>query len=553
MNAAGKIGIVVAFLVMVFAVSAFGSATNIYITQNGSPTGNCTTNVQTPAFFNNAANWGSGSNQIGPGTTVLFCGTFTFSAGASGFTVQGSGTSGNPIVIGFDSGAVLQAPYFGGTAEGGGSGGAIVTNGSSYITIDGKGVGIIQNTLNGSSDMGCLGGKCSYQMPTVGVFVNGTTTGVTVKNLTIQNMYLNCGASTSCNDSSGQWSTDIEVEGNHTNLTIQGNTLKQARMGINLGGGGNGIRGWNIANNILSDHGWHMSLGNSGSGPMSGINIYGNTISNFLDWQFPISTYHQDGIIAYTVAPLAYTMYVYNNYWQGNMGCSSATSFISNGMNDVNPGPDVMYVFNNVFDATGSLSGLSCNQPGYNAVWVMPNAITYAYNNTFIGMEPTAGGTEVVIQSGSSNNSTYYSKNNIYMNTNGVIGSYTGTLSVAASSYNLYYNLYGVNLFSFNDGAGPSYTVSGWQAAGFDTNAVTTNPKLNSNYVPQSGSGAIGAGTNLYAVCNGQPNPGLGALCYDAAGSPRQSSGAWDLGAYADPPGSGTAPAAPSGLQAIVQ
>ena len=71
----------------------FASATNVYITQNGSPSGNCTSGVQPPAFFNNPANWGTGASQIGPGTTVLVCGSFTGAAGATELTFQGSGAS----------------------------------------------------------------------------------------------------------------------------------------------------------------------------------------------------------------------------------------------------------------------------------------------------------------------------------------------------------------------------------------------------------------------------------------------------------------------------
>jgi hypothetical protein len=68
------------FICLIAAPLAFGSASNIYITQSGAASGNCTGNVQTPAFFNNASNWGSGSSQIGPGTTVLICGAFTGSS-----------------------------------------------------------------------------------------------------------------------------------------------------------------------------------------------------------------------------------------------------------------------------------------------------------------------------------------------------------------------------------------------------------------------------------------------------------------------------------------
>ena len=54
---------------------------------------------------------------------------------------------------------------------------------------------------------------------------------------------------------------------------------------------------------------------------------------------------------------------------------------------------------------------------------------------------------------------------------------------------------------------------------------------LNSDLTPQSTSAVRGAGVNLYSVCNGQPNPGLGALCSDYLGVARPTSAAWDAGA----------------------
>jgi hypothetical protein len=75
---------------------------------------------------------------------------------------------------------------------------------------------------------------------------------------------------------------------------------------------------------------------------------------------------------------------------------------------------------------------------------------------------------------------------------------------------------------------------AGWVAISGEKNSVSAaNSTVN---LPagtlQSGSPAIGAGANLYNLCNGQPNPGLGALCFDANGKARPSSGAWDAGAF---------------------
>src|ERR1700681_2148753 len=89
--------------VLAFSALGFSSATNVYITPNGSSQGACTTSPQTPAWFNSSSNWGSGASQIGAGTTVHLCGTIT-----TALTFQGSGTSSSPVTLFFESGAMVS-------------------------------------------------------------------------------------------------------------------------------------------------------------------------------------------------------------------------------------------------------------------------------------------------------------------------------------------------------------------------------------------------------------------------------------------------------------
>src|ERR1019366_3967275 len=102
-----------------------------------------------------------------------------------------------------------------------------------------------------------------------------------------------------------------------------------------------------------------------------------------------------------------------------------------------------------------------------------------------------------------------------------------GTSSIAAIDYNDYYG-WDSAFGGWTIASGTySQTFASWQAC--TTNCLTSgspdvhgtqgNPTLSPAFAPQSGSAAIGIGTNLYSVCNGQPNPGLGALCNDAAGN----------------------------------
>src|SRR5262249_9074967 len=125
----------------------------IYLSQNGtaSASGADCGNAVPVSFFNSAPNWGSGVNQIGPGTTVHLCGTITGPANSTGLSFQGSGTSGNPITLVFEKDAVMQAPYWASSVGGSAAGAITLDSGRSWIVVDGGQNGVIRNTANGSS------------------------------------------------------------------------------------------------------------------------------------------------------------------------------------------------------------------------------------------------------------------------------------------------------------------------------------------------------------------------------------------------------------------
>src|SRR3984893_17134985 len=97
-----------------YASVASAQASNVYITPDGGGNGICTNNTHPPSWFNNSGNWGNGATQIGPGTIVHLCGTFVGAQGATMLTAQGSGSSGNPVTILFESGANLTSPAWSG-------------------------------------------------------------------------------------------------------------------------------------------------------------------------------------------------------------------------------------------------------------------------------------------------------------------------------------------------------------------------------------------------------------------------------------------------------
>src|SRR6201984_1928429 len=102
-------------LILAFLFSALpAGAKDFYIAANqaGSGTGTGCSSAKSYTWFNNSASWGTGAAQIGPGTTVHLCGTFAGTAGQQLLVARGDGTSASPIIIKFEPGALLTAPYW---------------------------------------------------------------------------------------------------------------------------------------------------------------------------------------------------------------------------------------------------------------------------------------------------------------------------------------------------------------------------------------------------------------------------------------------------------
>lgn len=551
--------VAIIFTCLIATSSAFGSASNIYITQNGSPSGSCTSNVQTPAFFNNSSNWGNGSSQIGPGTTVLLCGTFTFAAGASGFTFNGSGTSTQPIIIQLDTDTVLQAPYFGGVGVGGPCGpapcpAAITDFGYQNVIIDGGTNGIIQNTNNGTN--------LANRQQSTGVYVKGSN--IIVRNLTIQNIYQNNGSSSGATDTGGVNTSDVYVDQGSSNITVCNNTLNNARIGILSNTTGSGSQNTNCASNTfvsgvnyflntLTDHAWQMGI-NGGGSP----NIYANDIGTQANWQFPIASYHTDGIIVFGY-PGVVSPYIYNNYFHGDLGAGSPTGqiFCTYGMTGSG---SACTVFNNVIVGMGY--GTTNDSLIYwHAADGNPLGPHRIFNNTFVN-----GGTQNALDGDSTTHYTF--QNNVFSP-----GGSGGWFYAQESQTQPFSTLVGANNNNYDNSNSGRWNwaasiygaLDPWQTActaggggGCDSASVYSPAKLSGTYQLQSGSPATGLAANLTSLCSGQ----LAPLCYDkplqvgAGGSLtsnlRPSSGSWDAGAYQYSTGSG-APAAPTGLSAVVQ
>lgn len=92
--------VLLALLVFCFCMvpSAHAQATAVYLAQSAVGAGNgldCA-DARAVSYFNSSGNWGTGSTQIGPGTTVHLCGSSITTA----LTFQGSGSAGGSSVCG---------------------------------------------------------------------------------------------------------------------------------------------------------------------------------------------------------------------------------------------------------------------------------------------------------------------------------------------------------------------------------------------------------------------------------------------------------------------
>jgi hypothetical protein len=535
----------VAQAILLFLLMASPSfAKDIYIAQNsaGANTGADCADAHAASWFNTATNWGTGSTQIGPGTTAHLCGTFTGAANSTLLTFQGSGTSGSPITLWFESGAVVQAPYFA-AAAGGSAGGGISMDGRSYIVIDGNNkTGTVQNSLNGASGATCPGGACNVQATSTLIDLQNCT------NCTVQN--LNLGP------------TYIEVQ--NVNSENSTNEVAIAISGVN-----------NIlANNAITNCGWCVNFFYNNND--TNFQAYGNTFSNFghafalapggstnactspcsiihdnrigpagLSWDASGCPNHKDGIHYFgsgSTSSMADT-YIYNNWFGGDWGlCPTGFIYTDN----VDPHITSWYMWNNVFQVvntafenTNGWVEISAGGSGGNQE---------SFNNTFMGP-------------GSTNNAVafaHFSNPNLRVVGNVITGIDNPMLISSSTVTQVDYNLYGTtvcanygNCFSWNGSFEGS--LSGWKTAcACDAHSISNaTPGLNSDGSLQSTSVARSASLNLSSYVSGH----LATLQNDTTDGGIRTSTArptgttlWDVGAFMSGVTAAPSPSAPTNV-----
>ena len=564
---------------LLFSSLASASLNDVYVAQGaaGANTGIDCANAHAVAFFNTPGNWGAAATQIGQDTTVHLCGTVT-----TALTFSGSGTSGHPITLLWETGAGVSPPTCGFSC--------VNTEGYDYLVLDGGTNGIIENTANGS--------LLPNQAVSYGI-VAPSCNGCEIKNLTIRNLYVHTPPNTlvsiigngstatgtctaSCSFVTGVTAYIIgnSVAGfNNVSfpvLTASGRTFTFSSATTGTGTGGivgdisgddTGTRGidiggnnWTVHNNVLHDIAW--ALWNSyGAGADVGGRIYNNEIYNidhgiivrgwgpndvgpfyiynnhihdFQNWDNPGGHWHHDGIHVFSSnagggCPNVTELWIYNNLFDGDAG-DNMTGHIfleggacSGGTPWTRPvadgGTGRAIVFNNVFIGTPDRV-----VNGY--VQVGSSRGSEVYNNTLL-----CSNTNICFVA--NNALSYRFKNNFVSGSSNVLVVFGGTTSFASPNdlnNNVYANCIssGHNCFSWH---GITYTddFAAWKTVtsgdGNSVAALGDTAAVNPVGVPLAGSPLIGAGVNLASV-------GIAALNLDRIGAPRPPSTAWTVGAY---------------------
>ena len=513
----------------VFALSIAAQAQNIFVAQTfaGRNTGNDCPNARALSSLT--------SGDWVPGNTIHLCGTITASAGAAGLVAQGSGTSDSPITVKFETGAVLQSPYFGGSGlcwSLASCNAGIEVYGNNYIVIDGGTNGVIQDTANGTN--------LANHQNSAGVVLSGN--GLILRNLAIKGIYAN--DPTSGTDWAGQYTADVVVASGSTNITVCNNALSNARSGIAGRTSSTTVPSWplpscaanafssgvNVFGNTLRDHCWHFSFGGTNGNV---VNIFNNDYSGVSNWAFrpnQSSYYHTDGVIAYGDSGAQVIVYFFNNYAH-DTAYGTAAFFCDWGQT---PSGCAAYVFNNIFEVDAAEANMGV------AVWLdgTPGELMgpyYVFNNTFVNngimlmLGPDSETVSIennLVSEGTTSANNFYAKG---------YGSNSLPSILATADYN---SFYGGRPYGPFGGAGIEYcwpsgcTSSPWVNTGFDTHSVRGNPQIDANFRPSGKSPVVNAGANLSSLCS---VPGLGPLCYDKSGAARPLTGKWDIGAIEAP------------------
>jgi hypothetical protein len=443
---------------------------------------------------------------------VHLCGTI-----GSALTAHGSGIKNLPITILFDAATNGNI-----SMDAIPSSGAIVINGLSYIVIDGNNqVGAIQSTNNGSPQ-----GGYPNQVASIAISANGAS-NIEVRYLQCINLYVH----TTPDDNTAfgpPGPVCLYFPGGGGTISIDHNLFSYCAWCVNGDAGTSGVVSMhdNICENF--DHCLGMGLHSDEAMVEGPVFFYNNDLHDAVAWDTTSNMYHHDGIHLWAYCSNGHSqcagtywsnVYIYNNHFHGDPGVNF-NSWLFNEENIHNE-----WAFNNLFD-----SSARAMKNGAGVTYGLGTTISFI-NNTFIGntAQHTAdlnlGGPNITAQ----NNVTC---SGWLVSVTAADESGQDRTTVGAINHNYYMNGQS-NSFIWKGTWLPFSEFATWESYSGETNSkASENCTVNSSGTLQSGSIAISSGANLFSMCNGQPVPGLGALCSDANGHKRPSSDPWDAGAF---------------------
>jgi hypothetical protein len=453
---------------------------------------------------------------------VHLCGTFNAPAGANSYLrFQGSGTSGNPITLLFENGAIVQAPYF--SANNGG----IDVNGQTWIVVDGGTNGILQNTAEGTG--------LTYQQDTA--LIKGMGANFTVKNLSMQNVYVH---QIGDNGGGGPQGWAFAVWGQSSNLTIgPNNNFTQCNVCVFYAFQG-GEQNLVITGNhfSLSNQAIELGPGNSGTKVMTNIQVDHNTYVASRNWDNAANYYHHNFFHPFTCtagSSIVGKLLVFDNTATGDVGQHSTSMiFIENNNGGSGGTMGSWYIFNNTFNKTNT------DAPGSSGIVAVMPPNGFFLNNTVVD----AGGTGDYAwpSFNAYGGATGWTvQNNIFSG-----GAYQVVIQAPATvnaNKNVYYGGAGGSPWVYHSTFANSFST--WQAAcSCDSGSSISNPLLNSDLTIGAGSAASTLGANLSGM-------NITALDFDKVGTARPS-GSWSSGAIQLGSTSAQIPKPPTGLAATV-
>lgn len=459
------------------------SGEHIYISQSGSATGTGSgcSSAKPVAWLNTATNWGDGSGKVSAGDTVHLCGVISQTV-----YVLGNGAPGNPVTVRFEPGARLSSPAWDASR------GGLYAKGRQFVLIDGAGVGIIENTANGSA--------LQYKVQSTGLILSDCQ-NCEVRNLTVSNIYQR----TSPSDPNGS-SYGIVLMGNSTNSSVHDCVVTNVWRALCIHYSEMKSSNVSVYNNTAIKTCIGISIGSTGTGAVAeNINIFKNKVSDNYVWD-GVSTdggwWHVDGVHAFAVHTGAaiYGLNIYSNEIGSNLG-THVTSWIyieGAGISNVN-------VYNNLLTSAGG------SYPSQGYIGLKKPVGVNVYNNTIAAGSGKGTGVNLWVGAASVD-----IRNNIFYRVSS--GVYVGdTSTMKMCDKNNYYGL-GNNQMYYQT---RFYTLADWQSTlGFDRNSIMADPLLSSEYRPASTSPVRAKGDNL-----GNP------FNIDKAGVIRPYTG-WTLGAY---------------------